>query len=197
MLRNSRLVFNSIIFTCAFCVNVIAQLKSNLEISEELVNKSVNDLQIEIDVEELRFKSNLSGDFKILENSFMNSVKKKYSSAVFVNDNFHFSYSISEIAVRYENSFQENLFGEYFCKRKITLQGSWFDSESNQPLKNFSIASTDTISIELIDEVENQSITFTKGENPATPIWSSIYEPVIIVGAAATAVYLFFTVRSK
>lgn len=197
MLRNSRFVFYSIIFTCAFCVNVIAQLKSNLEISEELVNKSINDLQIEIDVEELRFKSNLSGDFKILENIFMNSVKKKYSFAVFVNDNFHFSYSVSEITVRYENSFQENLFGEYFCERKITLLGSWFDSESNQPLKNFSFALTDTISIESIDEVENQSITFTKGENPDTPIWSSIYEPVIIVGAAATAVYLFFTVRSK
>lgn len=177
--------------------NTTAQMKSNIEIAEELIQKSVNELEVEIDVEELTFKSNLTGEFKILENGFMNSAKSRFPASDFANENFHFSYSIKNIKTKYENSFQKNLFGEFYCERKIILGGSWFASDSKTPLKNFSFASVDTISIQEIENVENRSIYFTRGEIPAVPIWSSIYEPIIVIGGAAAAVYLFFTVRSK
>lgn len=197
MLNFLGVLFSASIVLFNFAQETTAQMKSNFEIAEELTQQSVNELQVEIDVEELMFKSNLTGEFKILENGFMNSVKSRFPSSNFANDNFHFSYSIKSIETKYENSFQKNLFGDLHCERKIILNGSWFGNDSKTPLKNFSFTSVDTISVLEIENVENGSIYFTRGEIPDTPIWSSIYEPIIIIGSAAAAVYLFFTVRSK
>lgn len=197
MLSSISLFICSSLMLFAFDSFVQAQQKSNLDLASGLIERCVNELQVEIDVEELKFKSNLSADYKIFENDFMNSVKKKFSSALFVNENFHFSFSISNVEVKYENVFQENIFGDFYCERKITLQGNWFSAETKTPLNNFSIVEADTISIDEIDELENKSISLTTGVKPAIPFWSSIYEPVIVIGAAATAAYLFFTVRSK
>jgi len=64
-------------------------------------------------------------------------------------------------------------------------------------VKNFKFNYIDTVDANKIKNIEDPAIPFTQAALPAEPFFSSIYEPVIAVGAAALTVILFFTVRSK
>jgi len=48
-----------------------------------------------------------------------------------------------------------------------------------------------------VKSLENPNHPFTKGNIPAEPFFESIPEPVLAIGTAATAVILFFILRSK
>lgn len=106
------------------------------------------------------------------------------------------SLSFSEVKVDYDKLFKEHLFGKYSMKRQIVLSGS-FILEKKSQVFDFNFIGTDTVKFEEYRDLENKIYPFTEGQAPKEPFFTNLVEPVIAIAATATAVILFFTVRSK
>lgn len=109
------------------------------------------------------------------------------------------NYFIEDIRVNYSNTFRDGLFGKYLAERKINLKGSYFLNQNDKvgQVNAFEFSNIDTIPYNEISSLENIAYTFTTSKMPEEPFFSSLLEPVIVVGASAIAIYLFFTVRSN
>jgi hypothetical protein len=68
---------------------------------------------------------------------------------------------------------------------------------STEAKREFEISVTDTVKVEDIKYLENESFLFTKGAVPAESFISGMAEPLIAIGTAAAVVVLFFTIRSE
>ena len=84
-----------------------------------------------------------------------------------------------------------------YTNRNVTLSGNYSVNQPEVSVRNFRYSYSDTVNANMIKKIENPAFPFTQASIPAEPFFSSIYEPVIAVGAAALTVILFFTVRSK
>jgi hypothetical protein len=106
---------------------------------------------------------------------------------------------IVETKVRYGNTFRESFLGKRKTERTISIIVS-ANVRSAQHEVLFagavSRAYKDTVNVSDVPELENASIHFTHGEPPGAGFFEEVLEPIIIVGASAVVVYLFFTVRS-
>lgn len=99
--------------------------------------------------------------------------------------------------------YEENrrLFGmDNKLQRKMYLQfDGWLeDSLSGRALNYFSIDKNyyDYIDGNRIDSIEQSAYSFTRGRLITTSKWTKYIEPVIVVLSVATAVYLFFSLRT-
>ena len=54
----------------------------------------------------------------------------------------------------------------------------------------------DTIRVSAIPSLEDPGVPLTQGALPPEGFFSSLVEPLVMLGAVAVAVYLLFTVRS-
>lgn len=106
------------------------------------------------------------------------------------------SLSFSEVKVDYDKLFKEHLFGKYSMQRQVVLSGS-FILEKKSQVFDFNFIGTDTVKFEEYRDLENKIYPFTEGQAPKEPFFTNLVEPVIAIVATATAVILFFTVRSK
>lgn len=175
-----------------------SQEKSNLDIFFELIEKSTELVLNETEAKsDYKLKLNLSSAFILFENRMANNLSKSIPSEISEKNIPELSYAIEGSSVVYGEPFKKSLFGDFYTERQITLKGSYLFKRENNSLKTFTLTATDTIKYGRISSIENPSFPFTKGEIPEEPLFSTIFEPVIIVGAAAVSVYLFFTVRSK
>lgn len=77
--------------------------------------------------------------------------------------------------------------------------GSYLIVKSNNMIQPFEYAAakTDTIKLEEISALENQTLPFTQAKIPAQPLLTSLLEPIIVVGTLIVTVILLFTVRGK
>jgi hypothetical protein len=178
---------------------LFAQEKTNLNIFFELVDKSVE--AVLEDTEQLpgyKLRLNLSQPLNVFENRLtIKFTAGSNSTALSSQENTELIYTIEGTSVVYKEPFKKNLFGDFYLEREIKLSGSYLIKDGSTNLKTFMLANTDTIKYSRASEMESSSFPFTKGEIPAEPLFSTIFEPAIIIGAAAVSVYLFFTVRSK
>jgi hypothetical protein len=106
------------------------------------------------------------------------------------------NFVIDNSFVKYTEPEKEGIFGDFLTERTIELSGNFFVSNKSQ-VKDFTLAVKDTINVEDVEEVENRSYPFTRGELPPEPFFSSLLEPIVAVGAAAIIIILFFSVRSQ
>lgn len=104
---------------------------------------------------------------------------------------------IDNAGVKYLDIERDGWFGEYLSPRTLYISGNYLNSLSGKGLEDFYIAVTDTVRVDEINLLENDSFPFTKGELPPEPFLSSLIEPVIAIGVAAVSIILFFTLRSK
>ena len=111
------------------------------------------------------------------------------------------NFVIQDAEVKYGEQERDGFLGEFYVSRELILSGNYLITSSEVPssseLKEFNYSFTDKVKVEDIDKIENRSFPFTSGKLPSEPFFSSLLEPVIAVGAAAIAVILFFSVRSK
>jgi len=63
-------------------------------------------------------------------------------------------------------------------------------------MNEFREAMRDTIQVSQVPLLEDPNVPVTQGTLPAEGFFSSLAEPLIMIGAVAVAVYLLFTVRS-
>uniref|UniRef100_A0A832G8L9 Uncharacterized protein n=1 Tax=Ignavibacterium album TaxID=591197 RepID=A0A832G8L9_9BACT len=180
-------------------VSVHSQSKTNLEIFFSQIDSAGKEIFSSISDKNTPVKINfLSGsEYSILENrltSFL--IKNGMKISPNENNSLNLNFAITEAAVKYNDSFRDGLFGDIFVERTVVLNGNFLISEQNLS-KDFSYLSADTIKYEHLSEIENRAYPFTQNNHPSEPFLSSLIEPIIAVGAAATAVILFFTIRSK
>lgn len=180
-----------------------AQSVSNLEIFYQLADSSVNKLVgiLSEDCKKVYFKPALLNDYLIFQSKIISGIQKNDKEILTTGDSAITSviYTIDDAKVKYSDVYKEGIFGDYKVKREIKFNGNYLISE-NGTVKNsegFAFINTDIVDYDDIQEIENPSIPFTKGEVPAEPFFSSLVEPVVAIGSAAVAVILFFTVRSK
>jgi len=101
--------------------------------------------------------------------------------------------------VRYGDAFRESFLGTRKTERTIsTTISANVRNAQNEVLFAGAISKAykDTVNVSQVPELESPSIFFTHGELRGTEFLEEVLEPIIIVGASAVVVYLFFTVRS-
>jgi hypothetical protein len=193
--------FLTTLFNILICISAFGQTKTNLEIFYSLVDSSVNAMADEIpsNQNKINLSLTLGNAYSIFNNQIISSITKKNKSIVDSNikDALTINYVIDKAGVQYEDMFRDGLLGDEKVPRILELKGNYLIKNSKETVKTFEYSYADTISVDEIKSVENISYPFTQAEVPAEPFFSNLWEPVIAIGAAAVAVYLFFSVRSK
>jgi hypothetical protein len=84
-------------------------------------------------------------------------------------------------------------------KRESQLNGSFYlnDNGNISEVNSFNHFLADTVLYSEISQLDNIAYTFASADLPEEPFFSSTLEPVIAIGTAAVAVYLFFNIRSR
>lgn len=188
-------------FLIPFSVMAQPQSPSNLEVFYSLVD-SASDMLIK-DLGDAK-KVNLELNFGIDYSVFANQVRGKLlRNGVQLVSNKNEGENFIRVNLVLDNSFvgysepeKDGLFGDFYTERTVRISGNYFISK-NSEVKEFSFTGKDRVLADEVDELENRSYPFTQGDLPAEPFFSTLWEPIAAIGAAAVTVILFFTVRSK
>ena len=184
-----------------FSVSVFSQTKTNLEIFYTLVDSSVTlmDNAIPSSKNKINLTLTLGDSYAIFYNQIISSLIRKNKIIVdsTAQDITKVIYVLESAELKYGDMYRDGFLGTEKIPRKFKLIGNYLIQNNNAGVKRFEYSYSDTIDADEINEVENLSYPFTRSEVPAEPFFSNIWEPVIAIGAAAVAVYLFFSVRSK
>ncbi|GAB6282418.1 MAG: hypothetical protein STSR0008_11640 [Ignavibacterium sp.] len=177
------------------------QSKSNLDVFYDLVDsaslKVINEVPITSDT--IFFNLMLVDDFNIFTNEIISviSSEKKNISFIDKSNDKKINFFIESAEVNYPKIFRKGFLGDYFLERKISLKGNYSLLLNYTKSDSFNYSFSDTIKYEKAKEFENLSIPFTQGQIPSEPLFSSIIEPIVLIGSAALTVFLFFNIRSK
>jgi hypothetical protein len=196
-----RLIFLLTVFS--YSVHMYGQTKQNLEIFYNLADSAAVNASKNIPQNKNNVKIDLGtgGTYSVFNNRVMESIQKSgknVSNALKPDSTVsEISFVIDKTNVNYGELFQQKLFGDYYTQREITLSGNYLLFLPGISTHNFTYSYSDTVNISEIKSIENNALPFTQGKMPSEPLFSSIYEPIIAVGAAAVTVILFFTIRSK
>jgi len=179
---------------------VYPQSKSNLEIFYSLIDSSVSGIikNIPEDKKTIELKLTLGNTYTVFNNKIIKAFQAEGRSVEFLDSTgSHVNYVIDNAKVEYGEIFRKGFLGEYYIPRNISLSGNYILNSKEIKFTQFNYAFADTIAVDELKEIENTSFPFTQGEIPAEPFFSGLIEPIVAIGAAAAAIILFFTVRSK
>ena len=182
---------------------VFAQTKTNLEVLYSLNDSLAKQIIAEIPdgQNQMILKLNLGESYSIFSNHIQNGIVK--SGKEIINTPPHklnlpeINIVMEEAGTDYGELDRNGWFGDYYVPRTIFIKGNYLNTSHQNGLQTFYIFSIDTVKVDGIEKLENDSFPFTKGKIPAEPFFSSLWEPVIAIGVAAVAVILFFSVRSQ
>jgi hypothetical protein len=179
------------------------QTKTNLEVlyslNDSLVSQIVEGIPQNND--KIVLKLNLGDTYSIfsnhIKNAFINKGKEIFEANPDELNLPEINIVMEKAGVEYGEMERDGWFGDYYTSRTLFIDGNYLNTLSKKGLQQYHITATDTIKVDDIKLLENDSFPFTKGEIPAEPFFSSLWEPVIAIGAAAAAIILFFSVRNK
>ena len=194
--------FNFLLILFLLNVSICGQTKDNLEIYYSLIDSSginiVNHLPASS--KNLDLNLNLGKDYTLFQNH-LESIFYKYGYSIDsknLNDNeTKINYVLDKAQVKYGDIFRDGFFGSYLLPRKIEVSGNYSIKNNSFIYKEFRYNYLDTVKVDSVKTLENSSYSFTQGNVPAEPFFSSLFEPIVAIGTAAIAVFLFFTIRSK
>jgi hypothetical protein len=102
--------------------------------------------------------------------------------------------------VEYTGVRRDGLFGAKIADRTVYLEmrlKTWDPSTGATVFSGeFSDIARDTIRLAEIDDLATPGLEMTKGAPPAEGVFTSVLEPLILIGALAVGVFLLFTMRS-
>jgi hypothetical protein len=99
--------------------------------------------------------------------------------------------------VEYGEMFRDGWFGTHYIQRYSTIFGNYLNTFSDTGKQEFEITLVDTVKVDDIKFIENESFPFTQGTTPSESFLSGFAEPLIAIGTAAAVIVIFFTVRSE
>ena len=109
-------------------------------------------------------------------------------------------FGIEQIGVTYTNARRTWVFGEQVMDRAVQIAGTVkiVDQGSGAILASqpFVSAVRDTVPVVGIEYLESPGIPATHSVPPSAGLFSSLIEPVVLIGSVAVAVYLLFSVRN-
>jgi hypothetical protein len=195
------------IFILALSSSVKAQPSTNLEIFYELIDSAASQTAEEILLitPEVSLTVDLGTYYTLFENSIFSGLNKnglKVKRGSEKTDSVpRLNFVIFDAEVTYGEHERDGFLGSFVVSREVSLRGSYlltsYEESSITKMSELSFSYSDKVKVEDIEKIENRSYPFTIGIIPQEPFFSSLLEPVIAVGAAALAVILFFSVRSK
>ena len=198
-------LFVKIIFISLLLLSTIvfSQTKTNLEVlyslNDSLTSRIINNLPA--GEERIQLKLNLGESYSIFANRIRSGFTKNeielFQSDVDDTTSHEINIVMENAGVKYGDLDRSGWFGDYYSPRTIFISGNYFITFSAEPLLEYYITVIDTIKVDEISTLENESFPFTRGEIPTEPLFSSIWEPVIAIGIAAAVVILFFSIRSE
>jgi hypothetical protein len=179
------------------------QTKTNLEVFYSLTDSLVDKIVKEIPSNEkkLLLKLNLGESYSLFSNQIISEFRKN-GKEIFEHsgDSTDFPYInivMENAEIDYGEIFRDGWFGTHYVERYSSISGNYLQTFSGEEKKEFEISNVDTVKVEDIKFLENDSFPFTKGTLPSEPFISAFAEPLIAIGTAAAAVVLFFTIRSS
>lgn len=108
---------------------------------------------------------------------------------------------VEQTDVIYSNIRRDGLMGPKIVDRSISLavRIRTFDREQGllRSTRELQRSARDTIQLDDIERIEQPNLPVLKGRIPPEGFFSSIAEPLIVIGALAVAVFLLFKVRSS
>jgi hypothetical protein len=182
---------------------IFPQTKTNLEVfyslNDSLVNRIVEDIPQNND--KIILTLNLGDTYSIfsnhIKNGFIKNGKELYTIPQGDINLPEINLVFEGAGVQYDELDRDGWFGDYYLPRTLLIKGHYLITASDKGLQQFFITAIDTVKVEELESLENNSFPFTKGNIPAEPFLSSVWQPIIAIGVAAAAILLFFTVRSK
>ena len=190
-----------VVFFIVLVGESFSQPKSNLEIIYNLVDKNVDKLLTKLphEINPFQFHYNSPEAFKSLENKYILNLSSKGYLKTDSTGKTLVSFSLDEIGIEYSEPFRDGLLGDYLVKRKILDKGTFVYTINESVKKSDIIESSysDTLYYSDLNLVENANLKFTQGTKPSEPLFESLLEPVIAIGAVIVTIILLFTVRSK
>jgi hypothetical protein len=182
---------------------VESQTKTNLDVFYSLTDSLVDQINYEIPSSEKKIilTLNLGQSYSL----FSNSIKERFrrnGKEILEQQTDELNIPNVEIVlegagVEYGEMFRDGWFGTHYIQRYSTIFGNYLQTSSESSKKEFEITSVDTVKVEDLKFIENDSFPFTKGAIPSEPFLSGFAEPLIAIGTAAAVIVIFFTVRSE
>jgi len=109
-------------------------------------------------------------------------------------------FGVEEIGVTYANARRTWVFGEQVMDRTVLLGGTVKIVEQGSGAillaRSFATAVHDTVPVVGIESLESPGIPATHSAPPSAGLFSSLVEPIVLIGSVAVAVYLLFSVRN-
>jgi len=206
----SKYLINSGRFTLLFFVIILllslkvnAQLKTNLDVFYSLTDSLVDQINYEIPSSEKKIllTLNLGQSYSL----FSNSIKERFrQSGKEILDRPPDELNIPQVdiviegaGVEYGEMSRDGWFGTHYIQRYSTIFGNYLQTFSESGKREFEITCIDTVKLDELKSLENDSFPFTKGTIPSEPFLSGFAEPLIAIGTAAAVIVLFFSVRSE
>jgi hypothetical protein len=187
----------------SLCAEILPQDMSNLDVFYKLADSTVNEIvrQLPDTVKNVDLNLNFSGSYEVFKNKFLmdfngygiKETDNKFSGGKHVEINI----TVDKTNVIYSGMFRKSLLGDFAVNRSLSLGGSYVITGSVIKSDVFNFVYNDSVNVDDIPRLENSALSFTQGRVPPEPFLSNLYEPIIAIGAAAVAVFLFFTIRSK
>jgi hypothetical protein len=192
--------FFLIFFLVSTCV--LSQTQDNLEIFYSLVDSSGESLikNLPESNKDINLDMHLGESYSLFENHLMEVFDKagfKINLKDTARQKIYVNYVLDKAKVNYGEMFRSGFFGSYLLPRKLEISGNYSIKNNSFVYKEFHYSYFDTVKVDNVKTLENSSYSFTQGNVPPEPFFSSLFEPLIAVGTAAIAVFLFFTIRSK
>jgi hypothetical protein len=192
--------FFLIFFLVSTCV--FSQTRDNLEIFYTLVDSSGESLikNIPESIKDINLNIHLGDSYSLFENHLMATFNKAGIKVNLIDTsvrNIYVDYVLDKAKVNYGEMFRSGFFGSYLLPRKLEISGNYSIKNNSFVYKEFHYSYVDTVKVDNVKTLENSSYSFTQGNVPSEPFFSSLFEPLIAIGTAAIAVFLFFTIRSK
>jgi hypothetical protein len=192
-----------IIFLLMFSNVLHSQTPTNLEVFYSLTDSLVDQIVKEIPKEEKKilltlnlgqsyslFSNNISERFRASGKEFLEQPPDDLNTP-------HIDIVMEGAGVEYGEMYRDGWFGSHYVPRHSVIFGNYLNTFSAEGKRDFEISVTDTVKVEDIKYLENESFPFTKGTIPSEPFISGLAEPIIAIGTAAAVVVLFFTIRSE
>jgi hypothetical protein len=198
-----KLFLYSIVFILVFHLNGTSQTRTNLELFYSLTDSLSNQIIKEIPAEEniILLTLNLGESYSLFVNNikstFIKTGKEIISTPIGELNYPHVDIVIEGAGIEYGEMFRDGWFGDHYIQRYAAIYGDYLQTFSLEGKKEFMFEMMDTVKVEDINQLENDSFPFTKGTVPPEPFISGIAEPLIAIGTAAVIIALFFSIRSK
>jgi len=180
-----------------------SQIKTNLDIFYSLTDSLVHQINSEIPSSETKIllTLNLGQSYSLFSNNIRERFKQSEKEIL--------DQSLNEVniprvdivmegaGVEYGEMFRDGWFGTHYIQRYSTIFGNYLQTFSESGKREFEITRIDTVKVDDIKFIENDSFPFTKGTTPSEQFLSGFAEPLIAIGTAAAVIVIFFTVRSE